>query len=156
MSIVDTVAYAAHLVFAGLWAGSVLFVAYAVLPAARNGDMGPGLLETVAGKLTTVSRVSALLLLLTGGHMAGTQYTAETLTGTFPGYNVVLMVLLWLALAGLVEVGTSRLTDGTGRDKVREPAATARPFMLAASATALLLLVNAGVLFAYWRGVVPV
>ncbi len=156
MSAIDTLVYAAHVLFAGLWSGSVLFVAYAVLPAARAGDLSADLLGALSGKLTTVSRASALLLLLTGGHMAGTQYTTESLFGTFPGYNVVAMVVLWFLLAGLVEVGTSRLSDGTGRDKVREPAAAARPFMLAASAAAVLLLVNAGVLFAYWRGLVPV
>ncbi len=156
MSAIDTVVYAAHLLFAGLWSGSVLFVAYAVLPAARDGEVSADLLGRLTGKLTTVSRTSALLLLLTGGHMAGTQYTAQSLFGTFPGYNVLAMVVLWFLLAGFVEVGTSRLSDGTGRDKVREPAAAARPFVLAASATALLLLVNAGILFAYWRGVVPV
>jgi len=156
MSAVDTVVYAGHLVFAGSWAGSVLFVAYAVLPAARNGGVSAALLGSLSGKLTTVSRASALLLLLTGGHMAGTQYTVESLFGSFPGYNVVAMVVLWFLLAGFVEAGTSRLSDGSGRDKVREPAAAARPFLLAGSATAVLLLVNAGVLFAYWRGVVSV
>ena len=148
MLAVDAAVYAIHLLFAGLWTGSVLFVAYAVLPAARNGDLSAGLLGTLAGKLTTVSRASATLLLLTGGHLAAQRYTVTSLTGSLAGYNVLAMLALWFVLAGLVEVGTSRLVDGTGRDKVRAPAAAARPFILGASVTAVLLLFNAGVLFA--------
>ena len=154
MSAFDVVAYAVHLLFAGLWTGSVLFVAYAVLPAARDGELSAGLLDRFAGKLTTVSRASAALLFLTGGHLAAQRYTVDSLTGSLAGYNVLAMLALWFVLAGLVEVGTSKLTDGTGRDKVREPAAAARPFLLGASATAVLLLFNAGLLFAVVVGLV--
>jgi uncharacterized membrane protein len=148
MSAIDAVAYAVHLLFAGLWTGSVLFVAYAVLPAARDGDISASLLGNFSVKLTTVSRASAVVLFLSGGHVAAQRYTVETLTGTVPGYNVLAMILFWFLLAGFVEVGTSKLSDGAGADKVREPAADARPFFLAASVTAGLLLVNAGLLFA--------
>jgi len=56
------------------------------------------------------------------------------------------MVGLWFVLSGLVEVGASKLSDGTDQQKVRQPAAEARPFLLGASAAALLLLVDAGLL----------
>lgn len=141
-----TASYVLHLLFAGLWAGSVLFVTYGVLPSARAGDINAAPLNAIAGKLTTVSRVSAVVLLLTGGHLAGTRYTAETLTGTTTGYLVVAMVLLWLVLMGLVEAGTSRLTDGTSRKKVRAPAEEAAPLLQGAAVVALLLLLDAGLL----------
>jgi uncharacterized membrane protein len=144
MSYLDTAMYAIHLVFAGLWSGSVLFMTYAVLPTALNGDVRPDPVKFVTGKLQTVSRVSALLLLLTGGHLAGTRYTAESLTGTGRGYLVLAMVALWFVLAALVEIGASKLADGLAQQKVRQPAADARPFLLGASLTAVLLLVNAG------------
>jgi uncharacterized membrane protein len=152
MAAFDAVAYAVHLLFAGLWTGSVLFVAYAVLPVALAGDLNARPLEAVAGKLTTVSRASALLLLLTGAHLGATRYTVDSLTGSLAGYNVIAMIVLWLALGGLVEVGTSRLTDGAGRDKVREPAAAARPLFLGASAVSILLLANSGILIALTVG----
>jgi uncharacterized membrane protein len=144
MSAVDTVVFATHLVFAGLWSGSVLFMSYAVVPTALNGDVRPAPVTFVTGKLRTVSRASALLLLLTGGHLAATRYTATSLTATGRGYLVLAMVVLWFVLAGLVEVGASKLADGLAQQKVRQPAADARPFLLGASLVAVLLLVNAG------------
>jgi hypothetical protein len=144
MSTVDAAIFGAHLVFAGLWSGSVLFTAYAVLPVAMNGDARAGALSTLTSKLQTVSRASALFLLLTGGHMAATRYTTESLTGTGRGHLVLTMVALWFLLAGLVEVGTARLSSGFDQQKVRSPAHEARPFILGAAVVAVLLLVNAG------------
>jgi len=144
MSAVDAAIYGIHLVFAGLWSGAVLFMTYAVLPTAMNGESGPGPLSYIVGKLQTVSRASALLLLLTGGHLAGTKYTGASLLGTGRGHLVLTMVVLWFLLAGLVEVGASKLTDGFDQQKVRQPARDARPFLLGASLVAVLLLLDAG------------
>lgn len=146
MDIVELVTFTVHSLCAGLWTGSVVFVTFGVLPAARDGNLNAAPLHTIAGKLTTVSRVSALLLFLTGSHMAAARYTADSLTGTQRGYLVVSMVALWLLLAGTVEVATSRITAGTGRDKVREPARNSWRLFLVASLLAVLLLVNAGLL----------
>jgi uncharacterized membrane protein len=152
MTLVDAGTYAVHLLFAGLWTGSVLFASYAVLPLARDGDLNAAPLETVAGKLRTVSRASALVLLLTGGHMAAQRYTVDTLTGSGGGHLVLSMIVLWFLLAGLVEVGAGKLSDGTGRDKVREPARDARRFFQGASVVAVLLLLDAGLLVANGLG----
>jgi hypothetical protein len=111
-----------------------------------DGEARPAPLDVLTGKLRTVSRVSAVLLLLTGGHLAGTRYTAESLTSTGRGYLVLAMVALWFLLAALVEIGGSKLEDGFDAQKVREPAREARPFLLGASLTAILLLLDAGVI----------
>jgi len=148
MTLVNAGAYAVHLLFAGLWTGSVLFATYAVVPLARDGRLDAAGLGTVAGKLTTVSRVSALVLLLTGGHMAASRYTVGTLTGSSGGYLVLAMIVLWFVLAGLVEVGTGRLAGGTGKDKVREPARAATRLFQGASVVSVLLLINAGLVVA--------
>jgi hypothetical protein len=148
MEPVELASYAIHSLFAGLWTGSVLFVSLGILPLARDGNLNAAPLSRIAGILTTVSRVSAAVLLLTGGHMAAVRYTSESLLGSQGGYLVVAMVVLWLALMGTVEVGTSRLTDGAERDKVREPARRARRLFGAASVFAALLLINAGLLSA--------
>ena len=144
MTLVDAAIYATHLVFAGLWSGTVLFTSYAVVPTALAGDLRATPLETVTGKLRTVSRASAVLLLLTGGHLAATRYSAESLFGSGRGHLVLTMVVLWFALAALVEMGAARLADGVAQQKVRQPAADARPFLLAASVVAVLLLIDAG------------
>jgi len=144
MSAVNAVVYGVHLLFAGLWAGAVLFTAYAVLPTAMDGSANAGPLATMTGKLRTVSRSSALLLFLTGGHLAATKYTVGSLTGSTRGYLVIAMIVLWFLLAGLVEVGASKLSDGFAQQKVRQPAREARPFILGAALVSVLLLLDAG------------
>lgn len=140
--------YAIHLLFAGLWTGSVLFVTAAVLPVAGQGDLNATPLSALTGKLKLFSRVSAVLLLLTGLRMAmlGNYTSTDTLLGTTNGLLVVTMIVLWFVLMGLVEVGSSKLTDGTSKKKVRSPAKNAKPFFYGASAVAVLLLLNSGVL----------
>jgi putative copper export protein len=152
MEPVEVTSYVLHSLFAGLWAGSVLFVVLAVLPMAREGELNASPLRSLAGTLTWVSRVSALVLLLTGSQMAAARYTGDSLAGTTGGRLVIGMVALWLVLAGTVEVGTSRLRDGTERDKVREPAREARRLFSLAGVTATLLLVVAGLLSARSAG----
>lgn len=146
MAAVDVAATTIHLLFAGLWTGSVLFVTYAVLPAAVAGDIGVAPLRTLVGKLTTVSRASALLLFLSGGHMAGTTYSVGRLFGSPRGHLVLTMVGLWFVLAALVEVGSSRMRDGLDDRKVRTPARDAQRLFQAAAVVSLLLLVVAGFL----------
>jgi len=148
MEPVAVTSYVLHSLFAGLWAGSVLFVVLAVLPMAREGGLNAAPLRSVAGTLTRLSRVSALVLVLTGAQMAVAGYTTNSLTGTTGGYLVVSMVGLWAVLAGVVEVGTSRLRDGTERDKVREPAREAKRVFLVAALTAVLLLAVSGLVSA--------
>lgn len=146
MSAVDIAVYAVHMLFAGIWAGSVVFVTLAVLPTARDGTANAAPLVPVVARLRWITRISAVLMLLTGGHMAGTRYTVESLTGSTRGYLVLAMVALWLLLTALVEIGGGKLADGLDRQKVREPAREARPFLLAATVVAVLLLLDAGVL----------
>lgn len=147
----DTVllgAQALHLAVAAVWTGSVLFFTRAVLPLGYDGDVDPAALASSLGRLVTLSRLSAVVLLLTGGHMAGSLYTATSLLESTRGHVVLAMVALWLALAGLVEAGAGRMRDGLSAGKVREPARNGRPLFLAASAVAVLLLLDAGYLAA--------
>ncbi|QSX00257.1 copper resistance protein CopD [Haloterrigena alkaliphila] len=136
-----------HLIFAGIWAGSVFYVAFVVLPLARDGAFNTTKpLEAISGKLTTISRVSALLLLLSGGHLAGSRYTADGLFGTTDGHLVLGMVALWAILAALVEIGAKRLEAGLNGKKLREPAGDALPLYRAAAVVAVALLVVGGAL----------
>lgn len=152
MEPVEVASYAIHSVFAGVWTGAVVFVTYAVISPARDGNINAGQLGAIADKTKTVSRVSALVLFLTGSHMAGVGYTSESLFGTQQGYLVLSMLACWFLLAGTVEMGASKLTDGTERDKVREPARNAWRFFQFASVLAVLLLVIAGLLSAAGSG----
>ncbi|MEF8853532.1 MAG: transporter [Haloarculaceae archaeon] len=148
MALIDTALYAVHLLFGGVWTGSVVFATFAILPTARDGVANAEPLVPVVSKLRTLSRVSAVVVLATGGHMAAEAagYTVASLTGTARGHLVLGMVALWVALIGLVEVGGGKLADGFDEMKVREPAREARPFFLAATVVSLLLLLDAGLL----------
>ncbi len=143
---VDTfIAQTAHLLFAAIWAGSVFYVAFVVLPLARDGAFNTTApLEQISGTLTTISRVSSVVLLVTGGHLAGTRYTADSLVSTTNGQLVIVMLILWLAFAGLVEVGAKRFQRGLKGKKLREPARDALPIYRAAAIAGIALLVVAG------------
>lgn len=144
--VVDTLAYTIHTGFAALWAGSVLFVTAAVLPLAMDGDVAPDVFGRVVGRLQWVTRASALLLFVTGGHLAGTRYTVGSLTGSGRGHLVLTMLAMWLLLAAVVEIGSARALRGVAEGKIREPARAARPFYLAGALFATGLLVAAGLL----------
>jgi hypothetical protein len=144
--VLDTAMYTVHTAFAALWAGSVLFVVSAVLPLAMDGELSPEAFGSVVSKLQWITRISALLSFVTGGHLAGTLYSAETLTGTPSGYLVLTMLTLWLGLAALVEIGSAKANRGIDERKIREPARNARPFYRLAALFSIGLLVVAGLL----------
>jgi hypothetical protein len=124
----------------------VLFLTLAVLPTARDGTVGPETLGAVVSRFKLLSRSSILLLFVTGGHLAGTGYTVQSLTGSPRGHLVLAMLGLWFVLAGLTEVGAARVARGVAEQKVRTPEAAARPFFYAASVVAVLLLLDASLL----------
>ncbi|MHC3436525.1 copper resistance protein CopD [Natrialbaceae archaeon A-gly3] len=141
----------AHLVFAALWAGSVFYVALVVLPLARDGAFNSTKpLEVISGKLTTISRVSSLVLFISGSHLAGVLYTVDggsrDLFTSINGQLVLAMVALWLILTALVEIGAKRLESGLNGKKLREPAHDALPIFQAATVAAIALLVVAGLI----------
>ena len=144
MAIVDSISVAIHLLTGAVWAGTVTFVVVGVLPAAREGQLNAEPLGAIAGSLRSVSRVAAVLLVLTGGHLlAARGYLGERLYASGDGHLVLTMVGLWLVATGLVEVGTGRLVDGAGDRKVRGPARAATRFLQGAAVLAALVLVDA-------------
>src|SRR6056297_1701706 len=148
MAVIDSVMQVVHVLFAGLWTGSVLFVVGAVLPASTAGSISSAAMETISTRLSWLTRISALVFVATGGHLAGTGYSAESLFGTGRGQLVVAMLVLWFVLTGLVEVGCKRLGGSTAADDVGAAVDSTRPIWLAAGAVAVLLLVDAGLLAA--------
>ena len=146
MSLLDALMNGIHLGFAGVWVGSVIFLTVAILPLARTGAFDAAPLETVTSRLQWISRISAFLLFVSGGHLAGTRYTVDSLFGSTQGYLVLLMLALWFLLALFVELGSKRLANGFAQKKVRQPASEARPYFLAASVVGVLLFLDAAFL----------
>jgi hypothetical protein len=140
--------YAVHLLFAGLWAGATLFMAWGVVPLASASDVGVAAADSLAAKYVRLSRASAVLLAATGAHMALVGYGVSGLLGGLRGHLVLAMVALWLVLAALAEVGTSRFRDALDRRKVRTAGRDAATFYRLASLAAVVLLVLGGYLAA--------
>jgi uncharacterized membrane protein len=149
MTVALTAAYVVHAVVAALWTGGIVFVAYAVLPVARAGEVAPETLERAVDKLSVLTRTAALVMPITGGYQIWRLYwPPEALVAGPRGHLVLTMVALWAVTTGLVEVAGARMREGLAERKVRTPAADGRPFLLAASAGAVLLLADAGLLAA--------
>jgi hypothetical protein len=111
MAILTAASAIVHLLFAAIWTGSVVFVVVGVLPTAARDGVGAAALRGTLGRLRNVSRICALLLLLTGGHLAAERYTVDSLAGTVEGQLVLAMIVLWVIMAGLVEIGAARIID---------------------------------------------
>lgn len=151
----EPVAVASHVLYAlfsGLWTGAVLFVVLSVLPLARRGRLDAAPLRSLTATLVRLSRLSALVVLLAGLHVAFVRDVGNSLTRT-EGSLALATLGLWLVLAGTVEVGVGRLRDGTERDKVRAPARKSRRLFLVAGLAAALLLVVTGLVSAHTVGV---
>jgi len=108
MTTATDVSQIVHLFTAALWTGSVLFFALGVLPVAREALTG-----RLRSRFMALSRGSALVLLLTGGHLAGTLYGDGRLTETGDGHLVLGMVALWALLIGVLEVANARVEGDT-------------------------------------------
>jgi putative copper export protein len=140
------IAMTVHTVFAALWTGGTLLVAGAVIPAARRKLLKREALSLIARRFSYLTIASVLLLLFSGGHLAGTLYTVETLQSTGRGNLVLTMVGLWFVLAVVLFIGFRRLS-GISPEKSAATAATkARPWFLGGSVVSIALLVVAGIL----------
>ena len=138
-----------HLFVAALWAGSVVYVAWVVLPLARDGAFSrTEPLAVLMGRLRTLSRASAVILLLTGGHLAAAAYTADSLLETTNGQLVLAMTALWLVLIGLVEVATARFDRGLDEEMLRSPAHETITLFRAAAVVAIVVMLVAGAISA--------
>lgn len=146
MSVIDTTVVTIHNLFAALWIGSVLFVTYALVPAAREGNVRTATFRGVLEKLTTVTRVSALFLVLSGIYITVDLYTVERLTETTSGYLVIAKVVLWFGLAGVVEAAVGRLRTELNEQQLENAVETVSPLFYVASGLAILSIVAVALL----------
>jgi len=146
MTAIESVIQVAHVLFAGLWTGSLLFAVGAVLPASSAGDISAATMTAITSRLVWLTRISAIVFITTGGHLAGTRYTGETLFSTGRGQLVVTMLVLWLALTALIEIGVKRFDRSAAAVDVSTAVDATRPIFLLAGVLAVALLVDAGLL----------
>lgn len=151
MSTLDSIAIVVHQLVGGLWIGSVVFVGLAVAPLGRDASIDPDALGTIVERAVTISRVGALLMLLSGLHVLyyltlGEELDPEPLLESGRGHLILTMILLWLGVIAAVEIGGSRLRSGLAEDKLREPARDALPFLRAAAFLGIAVLTVGGML----------
>lgn len=149
MGLLTTIAYVLHTVFAGVWVGAVVFATWKVVPLAKQSDLEPPVLESVASGLSAFSRTSALVLPATGLWMAWTGY--DQLAGLLVpprGHVVLTMIVLWLVMTGMTEAGAARIRDAAGEGKVRTAGKESARFLKIASTLGILTLVLGGYLVA--------
>lgn len=109
---------AVHVLFGGAWVGGVVLMALVVLPKVKDGTIPADALDALLSPFLTLSRASALVLFLSGGHLAGVIYGSERLFGTGQGHLVLAMLALWAVLIALVEAGSGVLRrDGGSVDR---------------------------------------
>ena len=143
---IHDVAMTVHTIFAAIWTGGTLVVAGAVIPAARNELLSTDGLTLIARRFWYLTVGSVLLLMFSGGHLAGTLYTVETLQSSSRGNLVLLMVGLWFVLAVVLFFGFRRLTSSQPEQSAGVAATKARQWFLGGSVVAIALLVIAGLL----------
>lgn len=142
----EILAYSLHTLFGTLWAGSMLFVAAVVLPAARTGKIDPPALGVIFARFRWLTRISVLVTFVTGGHLAGTLYTTSTLSGSTAGQIVLVMLGLWLLMAAVIEIGTARAMRSVRAEKRRQPIHDVARFYAIGAVCAVGLFLTAGIL----------
>ncbi len=141
MGVLTTLAYALHGIGAGVWVGAVALVAWRVVPLATNGEVEPATLTATADGLSWLTRTNALLMPATGLWMAWVSY--DRLAGLLVpprGHTVLLMILLWLAMSALVEIGAARIRRAAGDGKVRTAGRASRRVLWGATLVGATLL----------------
>jgi putative copper export protein len=139
---------ALHLLFAGLWAGALLFVSAAVVPLAQRSDAGVLALDVMAKRYALLARASTVVIFVTGVHMAATGYTVDSLLAGGRGHLVLTMLGLWVVLMALSEVATARFRRALDQQKIRTAGRESRLLFAAGSVVAVVLLLLGGVLAA--------
>lgn len=148
MSTVYTVMNALHLLFAGIWAGATVFFAWRVRPLASNGDIGVQPLLAMGSGLRWITRISAVVFVVTGGHMAATRYGDGALLSTSRGQVVVSMLVLWLVVTGLLEMALGKMETELGEGRIQTAGRAVRLPLLASAVLLSVVLLLGGYLAA--------
>lgn len=146
MATIDTAINTLHLLFGGLWAGAVVFFAWRIRPLVAAGTLDVESAERLVSDLRWLTRGGALVFVATGGHMAATTYPDGALFSTGRGHVVIAMLLTWLVVTGLVEVGAGKMLGELDEGRLRTAGKATRLPFLAAGWLSVGLLVLGGYL----------
>lgn len=133
-----------HLMTAGVWAGWTVFMAALVVPAARDGRLGPDAVRWLTRRFTWFSMAAPLVMFLTGMYMVGQRYPTDVLLSSTRGFLVLTMIGLWIVLSATTNVSGRRLAGSIDEGGARRAAKTSSPLFTLAGVVALALLLVGG------------
>jgi len=146
MAIIDTAFSMLHVLFAGLWTGATVFYAWRIHPMLVDGEIGVVPATSITTGLRWLTRIGAVVFVATGGHMAGSGYTSESLFGTPMGHAVLGMLVLWLVVTGLLEASIGRIQTALGEGKIQTAGRENETLIRVAATFSVVLLLLGGFL----------
>lgn len=148
MALIDTAFSMLHVLFAGIWAGTTVFYAWRIHPLLSDGDIGVTSAMSITTGLRWLTRIGAVVFVVTGGHMAATtpMYADGGLFSTSMGHAVLGMLTLWLVVTGLLEASISKIQDSLGQGKIQTAGRETQTLVRAAATFSVVLLLLGGYL----------
>lgn len=133
-----TVAAIGHVLAVVILVGSTAMMAFVILPAADRGRLSPPAVRSIGRGFSVLTAISGVLIPLTGLYVSSAQYSLSALVSTTSGYIVVASILIWVALALVLIVATSRLARSVAVDEVQRAASESKPWYNGAVVLAVL------------------
>lgn len=146
MALVDTAFSMLHVLFAGLWAGTTIFYAWRIHPLLSEGDIGVTSAMSITTGLRWLTRIGAVVFVVTGGHMAAMGYGDGRLFSDPMGHAVLAMLTLWLVVTGLLEMSIGTIQSELGEGRIQTAGRETESFVRAAAAFSVVLLLLGGYL----------
>ena len=146
MALIDTAFSMLHVLFAGLWAGTTVFYAWRIHPLLSNGDIGVTSAMSITSGLRWLTRIGAVVFVVTGGHMAGTGYGDGRLFSDPMGHAVLGMLALWLVVTGLLEMSLGKVQTELGNGHIQTAGRENETLVRVAAVLSVVLLLLGGYL----------
>ncbi|NHX36544.1 MULTISPECIES: hypothetical protein [Halolamina] len=146
MALIDTAFSMLHVLFAGVWAGTTVFYAWRIHPLLSEGDIDATSAIAITTGLRWLTRIGAVVFVVTGGHMAATGYGDGRLFSDPMGHAVLGMLALWLVVTGLLEMSIGKMQSHLGDGRIQTAGRETGTFVKAAATFSVVLLLIAGYL----------
>jgi hypothetical protein len=146
MALIDTAFSMLHVLFAGLWAGTTVFYAWRIHPLLSDGDLGVTSAMSITTGLRWLTRIGAVVFVVTGGHMAATGYGDGRLFSDPTGHAVLAMLALWLVVTGLLEMSLGKVQTALGDGHVQTAGRENETLVRVAATLSVVLLLLGGYL----------
>ena len=146
MAIIDTAFSMLHVLFAGIWAGTTVFYAWRIHPLLSEGDIGVTSAMSITTGLRWLTRIGAVVFVVTGGHMAAMGYGDGRLFSTTTGHAVLGMLALWLIVTGLLEASIGKIQDELGDGRIQTAGRENETLIRVAATFSVVLLLLGGYL----------